>query len=359
MTPNQLPEHRKISPPPIQPNLSISELIDNTFQGYNAARLREACSLFASEYCNSNTLIGMSVAGALTPIGLGPSCLVPLIKNGWVDWIVSTGANIYHDMHFALGYPLYRGSPCVDDCDLHRRKIVRIYDVLFEEKVLLKTDSYVRDICRSFNFSEPIGTARLHYEIGSRLLADFPERAELSFVATAAQYKVPVYVSSPGDSSTGMDLARLAAEGHRIIIDPSIDVNETAGLVYWAQSRQMNSGVLLLGGGSPKNFILQTEPYLRDILELDVKGHDYFIQFTDARPDTGGLSGATPSEAVSWGKIKEEQLPDSIVCYADTSLCLPLLVAYACQNAQPVKPTAAYDFRLQTVEQMIRDTKTK
>jgi deoxyhypusine synthase len=117
-------------------------------------------------------------------------------------------------------------------------------------------------------------------------------------------------------------------------IDVSADVNETTAIVFDATRGKKKSAVVILGGGSPKNFLLQTEPQIQEIMGLSERGHDYFIQITDARPDTGGLSGATPSEAVSWGKIDPSRLPDAVVCYADCALVLPILAAYVLTNAK-------------------------
>ena len=114
---------------------------------------------------------------------------------------------------------------------------------------------------------------------------------------------VPIYTSSPGDSSIGMNIAALALEGNKCVIDPNADVNETASIVLGAKRGGGKSAIMICGGGSPKNFALQTEPQIQEVLGIDEKGHDFFLQITDARPDTGGLSGATPSEAVSWGKV--------------------------------------------------------
>src|SRR5437763_6090306 len=125
-----------------------------------------------------------------------------------------------------------------------------------------------------------------------------------------------------------MNIAALAREGNKCVIDPNIDVNETASVVLSAKRGGGKSGVMILGGGSPKNFMLQTEPQIQEVLGIDEKGHDYFLQITDARPDTGGLSGATPAEAVSWGKIDPDRLPDAVVCYLDSTVALPLLTAY-------------------------------
>jgi deoxyhypusine synthase len=133
-----------------------------------------------------------------------------------------------------------------------------------------------------------------------------------------------------------MNVAAAALKGGRCVIDPSLDVNETAAIVYDA-TRSGHSAVVIFGGGSPKNFMLQTEPHIQEVLGLEESGQTYFLQFTDARPDTGGLSGATPSEAVSWGKVDPEFLPDAIVCYLDTTVAMPILTAYAI-DAHPPRP---------------------
>jgi deoxyhypusine synthase len=126
-----------------------------------------------------------------------------------------------------------------------------------------------------------------------------------------------------------MNIAALALDGNKLILDPNQDVNETASIVLDAKRGGGKSGVMILGGGSPKNFMLQTEPQIQEVLGIDEKGHDFFLQITDARPDTGGLSGATPAEAVSWGKIDPDRLPDAVVCYLDSTVALPLLTSYA------------------------------
>jgi deoxyhypusine synthase len=132
-----------------------------------------------------------------------------------------------------------------------------------------------------------------------------------------------------------MNIAALALDGNKLVLDPNQDVNETASIVLDAKRGGGRSGVLILGGGSPKNFMLQTEPQIQEVLGIDEKGHDYFLQITDARPDTGGLSGATPAEAVSWGKIDPDRLPDAVVCYLDSTVALPLLTSHALARRKP------------------------
>jgi deoxyhypusine synthase len=141
-----------------------------------------------------------------------------------------------------------------------------------------------------------------------------------------------------------MNIAREAIEGCRLRIDITRDVNETAAIVLAAKTKG-KSAVLILGGGSPKNFLLQTEPHIQEVLGISNAGHDYFLQITDARPDTGGLSGATPAEAVSWGKINPEQLPSAVVCYTDTTIALPIMTAYAVTNHKPRRLARLYDKR--------------
>src|SRR6267378_140145 len=322
---------KRIQPRNLTGKEKLSYLVDEVFLAYNSARLKEACQLFADRMLDPDVTIGMSISGALTPAGLGRSCLIPLIKAGFVDWIVSTGANLYHDTHYGLGMSLHRGSHEVDDAVLRREGVIRIYDVLFDYNVLLDTDNYLRAVMAEKAFDKEMSTAELHYLIGKFLAAREKEMGVEDTCVLTVAYRagVPCYVPSPGDSSIGMNVAELAMRGVGPRVDVSRDVNETAGIVYAAKQREGKSGVLMLGGGSPKNFVLQTEPQIQEILGLADRGHDYYVQITDARPDTGGLSGATPSEAVSWGKVDPDKLTDSVVVYTDSTIAVPLLVAYA------------------------------
>lgn len=349
----------QILPDTLKPGISAKDLIEETFLAYNAARLREACKVFTQKMLADNVTIGMSLTGALTPAGIGRSCIIPLMRAGFVDWIISTGANLYHDAHFGLKKRLVQGSPHLDDRLLRNEGVIRIYDILFDYDVLLSTDAFFREIIQLDEFQRPMSSAEFHWLCGKYLalrekaLGIAPRKGDRggdSCVLTAAyRCGVPIYTSSPGDSSIGMNVAAMALRGSKLMFDVSRDVNETASIVYNAKKgysgKKGKSGVLIIGGGSPKNFLLQTEPQIQEVLGLDEKGHDFFLQFTDARPDTGGLSGATPSEAVSWGKINPDQLPDTVVCYADSTISLPLLTAYALEAHKPRKLKRLYDRR--------------
>jgi len=323
---------RRIRPRPVAGSVTAADLVEKTFSAYNAARLREACSLFVTRMLEPDVTVGLSVTGALTPAGLGLSCLNPLLRSGFVDWMISTGANLYHDVHHALGMPIHEGRPTFDDVALRKDGVIRIYDIVFPYEVLLDTDAFFRQLLRLPGFQRPMSTAEFHWRAG-RVLRRAMRRLGLgtdqSVLATAAACDVPVYTSSPGDSSIGMNVARQALEGGAFAFDVAADVNETAAVVWGAKRRGGKSAVLIVGGGSPKNFLLQTEPQIQEVLGIDEAGHDYFLQITDARPDTGGLSGATPAEAVSWGKIDPNRLPDTVVCYVDATIGLPLLTAFA------------------------------
>ena len=350
---------KRIDPAPITNKTSVADLIDESFMAYNAARLREACQLFSKKMLEPDVTIGMSITGALTPAGLGISALIPLIKAGFIDWIISTGANLYHDTHFGIGLAMHQGNAHTSDVVLRQEEVVRIYDIFFDYSVLLDTDAFFRKIIEAPEFQKPMSTAEFHYICG-RYVHERERKLKIkdkSLLAVAYEYGVPIYTSSPGDSSIGMNVAAKALQGNKLAFDPSLDVNETAAIVLAAKrgtTTKVNKGkkakgglsaVFILGGGSPKNFLLQTEPQIQEVLGIDERGHDYFLQVTDARPDTGGLSGATPGEAVSWGKVDPDRLPDAVVCYVDSTVALPLITAYALTRHEPRAPKRLYDRR--------------
>ena len=338
---------QRIDPKRIDGTETAADLIDGTFLAYNAARLREACQLFTSKMLDDDVTVGMTLTGALTPAGIGMAAIIPLIEAGFVDWIISTGANLYHDTHFGLGLAMHRGNPQESDVVLREEGVVRIYDIFFDYDVLLSTDAFFRRVIQSKEFQKPMSSAEFHWLCG-KYIREREKTLGLekkSLLGVAYECAVPIYTSSPGDSSIGMNIAALALDGNKCVIDPNADVNETASIVLAAKRGGGKSAVLICGGGSPKNFALQTEPQIQEVLGIDEKGHDFFLQITDARPDTGGLSGATPAEAVSWGKIDPDRLPDAVVCYLDSTVALPLLTAYAHARHDKRKLKRLYDKR--------------
>lgn len=349
---------RRIMPKGITGKEKLSDVMQNSFLAYNSARLREGCELFTQKMLESDVTVGMSLSGALTPAGLGCSAIIPLIKAGFVDWIVATGANLYHDLHFAFNFPVHVGSHLLDDTDLRKNDIVRIYDVLLGySDCLMATDEILRDILMQPEFQKEMGTGELHYLLG-RYAAEWEKKAglkDVSVLAAAYRCGVPCYTSSPGDSTIGMNVAGIELKGSKLRMNPSIDVNETTSFVLAAKRSGGKSAVMLMGGGSPKNFMLQTEPQIQEVLRIKEVGQDYFFQVTDARPDTGGLSGATPHEAVSWGKVDPTRLPDAVVCYTDTTIALPIITHYALANHKPRKLKRLYDQRATMMEALVRE----
>jgi len=344
----------KIFPPRIEKDISVTDLVEKHFGAYNAARLSEICRLLAQRALKDDVTLGVSLTGALTPAGLGASCIVPLIENGFIDYLVTTGANLYHDIHFGLGLPLHKSSPFLNDVELKKGNLVRIYDIIFDYEVLLKSDKYLYRMLEHGEFHKNLTTSELHYLLGAHIDAEEKKNGREGTTVLAAAYRagVPVYCPSPGDSTIGLNMAaRALYYGESFGIDVLGDVHETTAIVYEGHMKGEN-GVLILGGGSPKNFILQTIPQLDEVMDIPIGGHDYFMQITDARPDTGGLSGATPSEAITWGKLNPSRLPQSVVAYLDTTIALPVITAYVLSRCAPREHKRFFDKRKQLVEQL-------
>jgi deoxyhypusine synthase len=358
---------KRIDPTPIDANTTLADLVDESFMAYNAARIREACRLFTNKMLADEVTVGVTLTGALTPAGLGISAIIPLIKAGFIDWIISTGANLYHDTHFGIGLSLHQGDAKMDDRILREEEIVRIYDIFFDYSVLLDTDEFFRRVIEGEEFQKTMSSAEFHYLCG-KYIREREKKLGLenkSLLAVAFEYGVPVYTSSPGDSSIGMNIAAKELQGSELVLNPNLDVNETASIVLAAKRGYIHSGkkskkpgksaIFILGGGSPKNFALQTEPQIQEVLGIDEKGHDYFLQVTDARSDTGGLSGATPGEAVSWGKIDPDQLPDAVVAYVDSTVALPIITAYSLARHEPREPKRLYERREEFMDLLKRE----
>lgn len=352
---------KRILPKAITQKDSIADIINEAMLAYNGGRLRAACLLIKDKYSKQNVTVGLSLAGALTPAGLGPSSIIPLMNHGYIDWLVSTGANMYHDIHFALNLSLHQGSPHVDDVDLRKCGVIRIYDIFGDYyNVLLKTDAQLNRILVRPEFQKEMGTQEFYYLLG-KVLNEYEQKnriGQVSILAAAYRLGIPVFTSSPGDSTIGMNIAGLELldpKRFKLRINPSIDVNESTAIVLNAKKSGGKSAVILVGGGSPKNFMLQTEPQIQEVLQIKEAGHDYDINITDARPDTGGLSGATPNEAVSWGKIDPDKIEENVVVYGDSTVYLPLLTAYVLSNT-PKKQQKKLYFKRAEMYQDLRKT---
>ncbi len=310
---------------------SVADLIDNVFarSGFNARRLAAGAQLYV-RMLEADATVGLTIAGAMTPIGMS-GVFNSLIEHGFVDFIISTGANLYHDLHRPFEFPMVQGSPEVDDNALADEGVARIYDVFIaDDDTLMATDAVILDAARKLDTSRPFSTAKLHHTLG-RIVREKAAHPEKSMLAVAAEHNVPIYTSSPGDSSIGMNLIVPHMFDKPVNLDPMLDVIETAAIVRDADI----NGVVEIGGGSPKNFYMQTQPTLHQILlDKSKGGHDYFLQLTTDSPHWGGLSGATPSEARSWGKLKDAY-KNNVVVYSCASITFPMIAQYALVRAKP------------------------
>jgi len=319
----------RIRPLSLPKNGGIADLVGLYSQSgsFQAGRLATACKIY-QRMIQDRACIGLTLAGAMTPTGMG-GMIAQMIGRGAIDWIISTGANLYHDLHYALNLPVFQGDFRADDCLLKEKNINRIYDIFLTEEVGLRTDVWILETIRDCP-EKKMSTAEFHHFLGKALLEDGVDERK-SLIAAAARYEVPIYTSSPGDSEIGLNLAYSRMEGVELELDPLQDVLETTAIVNAARK----NGVMIVGGGSPKNFYLQTQPMLRSWLGIDKKGHDYDIQITVDAPYWGGLSGATPEEAVSWGKIKPDRLENSVVVYSDATIALPIIFGYVLEKCRP------------------------
>ncbi len=342
----QVSQHR-IAPPAVTGSVLAADLIDQAFLSYNAGRLREVCQVFTRKMLEPNCTVGLTISGALTPAGLGMSSLIPLVQAGFVDWIVSTGANLYHDTHYALDLPLHQSRPNLDDFALRQNDIIRIYDIVFDYATLLDTDAFYRELIRDDVFARTMGTAEFHYEVGRYLhgRAQALGRPANSLLAAAYEAGVPIYTSSSRRQLDRHEPRRAQSPRRKAADRLAPRRQRDCGHRLSSKAQRGPIGGPDSRGGSPKNFILQTEPQIQEVLGLAESGHDYFLQITDARPDTGGLSGATASEAMTWGKVDPDRLPDSVTCYTDSTIALPLLTAYSLARHAPRPLRRLYDQR--------------
>jgi len=341
----------KIDPLEISSNMSIPDLIDfYNSSGFNARRLAEAAHMFKT-MIDSGATICLTLSGAMTPIGLGKS-ISTLIEKGFIDWIITTGANAYHDLHFAYNLPVKQGHFDVDDDVLYSKQIVRIYDIYIKEfETLQRQDEIIQANIKKIvktidNSINEISSSDLSYCLG-KIAYEKSRYPGKSFMASAFKNDVPVFIPAIADSSIGMNMIPLLFESKLPHLNLLLDIAESAAILW---KSDISAGIEL-GGGVPKNFFQQTGPTLYQILKIKEGGHDYVVQLTDARPDTGGLSGATIQEGKSWGKIKTSH-SGNVIVYGDSSVYFPILCSYVLAKCKPRKPKRLYSLKDEFVKGM-------
>ncbi len=320
----------------LDPDMTIEDLVDVfAATGFNGRSLGEAAKLFA-RMIKEDATICLTVSGAMTPVGFG-GIIKTLIERGFVDWIITTGANVYHEDHFARGLPIKQGSSDVDDMKLYQNEIVRIRDVYIKFYETLEAEDQAIQKMFGGDFPEKPFTTAEFCNLMGKMSKEHAKHPEKSFVTAAYEYDVPVYVSTIKDSSLALNLAVHRLHGKAYNLDFVREIIEQAAIIYDSKK----SGIVELGGGVPKNTAQQTGPLLDQILRRDDGGQDYIIQITDARPDTGGLSGATLQEGKSWGKVQDAH-KGMVTVYADATIAFPILALYVLSNQKTRKPKRLY-----------------
>ncbi len=291
----------------------LERMQGTAFQGRNLGLAFEVWKKMLGDEC---TII-MGMAGAMVPAGMR-RIVVRMIENRLVDCLVSTGANFFHDIHETLGKFHYQGSPNVDDCMLADNLVDRMYDVFADEEEFRGHDRWLGRFASSLDQSRPYTTREFLNLLGRELAR---QAKEDGIVSAAAKAGVPLYCPAIGDSSIGIGIATDRWHGgNKLMFDVILDVLETARIATESKA----TGVIYFGGGTPKNFIQQTEVTLL-VMKESAAGHKYAIQVVTDAPHWGGLSGCTFEEAQSWGKIAKTA--NMVTCHADSTIAMPLLAS--------------------------------
>jgi len=285
---------------------------------------------------DENDSIWLGIAGAGIAGGMG-GMVISLLEAGFIDVICSTGAQVYHDLHFAFDLPVKAISPHWDDNLLKQHGDTRIYDIGIREKETLEAqDEIIRQFVKSAYeqlSSHPLASWELNYALGKwvKEKAKFPER---SFVVKAAEMGVPIFWDSQSNHSIAMNLIRTNRQGFPIQLSPQKDIFDSAAIVFSSGG----TGFIELGGGGPKNFIQQTGPTISQILSIDFAGADRGLQISTAVEREGSLSSCTFGEAVTWGKYRTDDPGKLVQIWGEYSMVFPLLAAYAIELCPPRRP---------------------
>ena len=304
---------------PMKPTASVDELLENMSKsGFQGRKLGEAFHLWKEMIETPDTKIIIGLSGAIIPAGM-QECIVTLLENRYIDCIVSTGANMFHDFCEHMGVKHYVGSHLTDDAALYKNGVNRIYDVFASDKEIGRMEEYIGNF--GVTLGKQVLTSREFFKLlGEKINAEKPDGR--SVIGTAAKMDVPIYVPALADSSYGIGLVygrrRLGAE---VIIDHLKDADELSEYVEVAKK----TGIVILGGGTPKNFIQQTEVIPPKYQKKYLGGHMFALQITTDAPHWGGLSGCTFEEGISWGKEKEET--HKLQCFCDITIALPILTS--------------------------------
>lgn len=327
---DQFTQARNVEPKPITGRETARELLDSAFPAFVGRQVRTGYELMRRSIVEDDCTVFMTLSGAMTPAGLHQSCVIPMIERGLVSCLTTTGANLYHDAHRVIGHAIREVNPNAGDVALRLARIIRIYDLGFWEEVLLDTDRLFSAIIQKPEFQRRMTTPEFHYLLGKELYA--LERAlkvkRPSLLSTCYFYGVPIFVGAIQDGSiflNAIKLKKLLGDEFKFEIDINADVYAMAAIQHYVRhnfSKRM--AVWMLGGGVPKNYTLQGEPLLDQILNVRTDGFDIDVQFCVDPVDNGALSSCPASEGHTWGKVSAECAEtSSIYVHADVTAVLP------------------------------------
>jgi deoxyhypusine synthase len=323
---------RVIDPPALTGRESVADVLSTAFPAYSGRNVREAHRLLRQSLVEDHAVF-LAMSGAMTPAGIHQSCVIPLIKSGAVSCLTTTGANLYHDLHRTLGHAIHEVNPHGDDRKLRRERTIRIYDVGFDEDVLLDTDRFFCEVLKTKPFQKEMTTPELHWELGKVVAGLERDRGMTreSLLATCFRHDVPVFVGAPQDGSIYLNvvkLARAGEKGFKFRLDVANDVYAMGALQHLARKDAGQASIWIFGGGVPKNYVLQGEPLLSQILGVDARGFDIDVQICVDVADNGALSSCSAGEGHTWGKTSAECVESrSVYLRTDVTVALPILTA--------------------------------
>jgi deoxyhypusine synthase len=323
---------RVIDPQALTGRETLPELLKDAFPAFAGRSMREAHRLMRQSI-TENHAVFLTVSGAMTPAGLHQSCIIPLIKSGAISCLTTTGANLYHDLHRTLGHVIHEVNPSGDDRKYRRERTIRIYDVGFDEDVLLDTDVFFSEVLKTKPFQKDMTTPELHYELGRVVSGLEKERGitRESLLATCFRYDVPVFVGAPQDGSIYLNVVKLARaqeKGFRFRLDVPNDVYAMGAVQHLARKDGGQASIWIFGGGVPKNYTLQGEPLLSQILGVEARGFDIDVQVCVDVADNGALSPCSAGEGHTWGKTSAECVESrSVYLRTDVTVAVPILTS--------------------------------
>ena len=358
---------KRVETDPITGSETTAELFDKAFGAYVGRELRDGYEIIKRMIEKDHTIV-LAISGAMTPADFGASCIIPFIKAGFVDIITTTGANIYHDVQRLESGDWFEIGSGHNDVKLRQAGWTRIYDIGFPEDDLWKTDNLIVDLVRRPDFSRSMTTTEFHYYLGKHLARYGRrrfKRADLnrSILVNAYRNKVPIFCGAPQDGSIFLNLAFLKRKlGHRykFNIDLEEDIHEFGSYHYYAKNKWTKKlSVIILGGGVPKNYSLQPEPYLAQVCDIDIGGYDMDVQICDSNVQNGGLSSCTASEAHTWGKTSEECVKNSQYVFADVTSTFPFIVHALLQEGVERESRRLLDYRDEAISLLDKVLKKK